>query len=52
MNEQPKKYITPYGNKTWHLPSKGRGHYHRLDCPAGEYVGGTKEWWVDDKRQR
>ena len=52
MNEQPEKYTTERGTKIWYLPSKGKDYYHRLDGPAVEYVGGTKEWWVDDKRHR
>ena len=52
MTEQAKSYTSERGDKTWYLPSKGRGYYYRLDGPAVEDVDGTKEWWVDDKRHR
>ena len=53
MEEQPKKYTTPHGDKTWYLPSKGGGHYHRLDGPAVEFLSnGLKQWYVDGRRHR
>ena len=52
MTEQAKSYTSERGDKTWYLPSKGRGYYYRLDGPAVEDVDGTKEWWVSDKLHR
>ena len=52
MNEQPKNYTSGRGDKFWYLPSKGKGHYHRLDGPAIEHKNGSKWWYVDSKLHR
>ena len=48
---QAQKYIvTVFQNRTeWRNEA---GELHRLDGPAVEYAGGTKEWWVNDKFHR
>jgi hypothetical protein len=41
--------IDALGTKLW----KNRdGKFHRLDGPAIEYTGGTKEWWQNGKLHR
>ena len=52
MNEQSTSYIDRSGDKIWYLPSKGKDYYHRLDGPAIELEGGTKQWWVNDELHR
>ena len=37
------------GTKIWRNP---KGHYHREDGPAVEYVDGSKEWFIEGKHHR
>jgi hypothetical protein len=39
-----------YEDKTIWFNEKGQ--YHREDGPAIEYVNGTKEWFINDRRHR
>jgi hypothetical protein len=41
-------FIRNDGSKLFYL----KGHLHRLDGPAIEFVDGTREWWIEGKKHR
>ena len=51
MQEEQYIHINEYGNKRYYK-YREMNILHRLDGPAIEYAGGSKQWWVDDKLHR
>jgi hypothetical protein len=49
MENYTKREVDFKGN-VFYFNSKG--HWHRTDGPAVEWISGTKEWFIDGKRHR